>query len=278
VILTDTHCHLDLEVFDSDRRQVIERAIGADVTRMLVPSLNAASAQRVVELATGSPHVFAAVGIHPTETKDMRTADLRQLRRLAAWEDVVAIGEIGLDYFWIRDREARQRQQGCLQDQLALAADLDLPVVLHMREENDALWGDCAVDMLGILENWIGGLRAREAELASRPGVLHSFSGSRKTALEAIRLGMWIGVTGPITYPNAEERRGLIGGLPLERLLIETDSPYLAPQQHRGKRNEPAYVTHIADRIAQVQSTTRHQIAASTSANAARLFAWGDPD
>ena len=130
--------------------------------------------------------------------------------------------------------------------------------------------------MIKILEEWVSGLRSRNEALSKRPGVLHSFSGSIETAKRAIELGFYIGVTGPVTYKNAEQKRQVISNLPLEQLLIETDAPYLAPEPHRGKRNEPAFVLHIADKIAEIKSRTPQEVAAATTENAARLFSWGE--
>jgi TatD DNase family protein len=144
--------------------------------------------------------------------------------------------------------------------------------VLHARERGDADSGPCLADLLNLLEGWLpagGGI-------SWPPGVLHSFSGTLEIARRALDLGFYIGITGPVTYKNAEARRQLVAALPLDRILIETDSPYLAPHPHRGQRNEPAYVAHIADKIAAVRSTTTEEIAVVTGENAARLFSWGD--
>ncbi|HUH98071.1 MAG TPA: TatD family hydrolase [Anaerolineales bacterium] len=273
--LTDTHCHLDLEQFDIDRTAVIRRAAEAGVRRILVPSLTAASSRAAVNLAETDPMIRAAVGVHPNEAESWDGQTIPALRNLAAESlAVVAIGEIGLDFY--RDRAQRADQISILKEQLGLASELELPVVVHCREREDAEEGACAEDLIGILEEWVSALRSGQAALAQRPGVLHSFSGSLEMARRAIDLGFYIGVTGPITYKNAEKKRQVISTLPLERLLIETDAPYLAPEPHRGKRNEPAFVAHIADRIAELKSRTPQEIAAATTENAARLFSWGE--
>jgi TatD DNase family protein len=276
VTLADTHCHLDLEVFDADRQAVMARAAAAGVTRVLVPSLDSFSAGRVLALTREYSQLFAAVGIHPTAAEGATDADVDEVRLLAAQPKTLAIGEIGLDYFWVKDPAARARQRSTLRAQLSIARRANLPVVLHMREAGDAEDGECSRDLLAILAEWVAVLRSGNEPLADRPGVLHSFSGSLETAQRAILLGFWIGVTGPITYKSAERRRQVVAGLPLDRLLIETDAPFLSPQAHRGQRNEPAYVGHIADKIAQVQARTPREVAYQTSANAARLLAWGD--
>ena len=144
-----------------------------------------------------------------------------------------------------------------------------------MREENDAWLGQASVDLLEILTDWHNELLAKRHPLAEKPGVLHSYNGNLETAQKAIRINFYIGVTGPITYKNAEKKRQIIRQLPLERLLIETDAPFLTPMPHRGKRNEPAFVAHIADKIAEIHTTTLEQVAEITTANAAHLFGWG---
>ncbi len=273
--LTDTHCHLDLDQFQPDRQAVLLRAKNAGITHILVPSLNVTSSRAVVQLTESNPMLYAAVGVHPNEAESWDGQTISALRELAAQSlKVVAIGEIGLDYYW--DKSPHQDQIAILKEQLDLATELELPVVIHSREKDDADHGACAEDLIQILEAWVSTLKSRQAALAQCPGVLHSFSGSVETAQRAVELGFYIGVTGPITYKNAEQKRQVIGKLQLERLLIETDGPYLAPEPHRGKRNEPAFVVHIADKIAEVTSRTPQEIAAVTTKNAARLFSWGE--
>lgn len=275
-VLTDTHCHLDVDAFDDDRNAVIARALSAGVTRIVVPSLNLDSSRSVVALAHAHECVYAAVGFHPTESNGWTSAAARELRERASDSRVVAIGEIGLDYFWDAAPRAVQRQT--LREQLSLAGELSLPVIIHMRERGDAEGGPCADDLLTELGDWSRQLPIDERRTTGRIGVLHSFSGTAAAAAEAIRLGFYIGVTGPITYKNADGRRSVVGSLRPEDLLLETDAPYLAPVPHRGKRNEPAFLVHIADRIAEMFRASRDQIAQATSKNASVLFGWGDPD
>ena len=289
--LTDTHCHLDFNKFDEDRQAVIQRARDAGITRILIPALDLDSARAALQLAAAQPGIFAAIGFHPTDLEKWNEASFRNLKSLimetgglpavrkeqapALQNKLVAIGEIGLDYYWVKEEEARTFQHGALRQQLVLAQEVNKPVILHMREENDAWFGQASLDLLDILREWHKGLQAQNHPLVERPGVLHSFNGNLETAQKAIELNFYIGVTGPVTYKNAEEKRRIIRALPLERLLIETDSPFLTPVPHRGKRNEPAFVVHIADRIAEIHNTTREQIAEITTNNAARLFGWG---
>jgi TatD DNase family protein len=274
LLLTDTHCHLDLHQFDEDRAAVIERAEKAGLVRILIPAISVTSSLSTIKLAESHPMLFAAIGVQPNESLTWDNASIAALRELAANPKVVAIGEIGLDYYW--ESAPHDHQQRVLHAQLDLAAELELPVVIHLREKDDAADGPCFEDAMSILEEWVAGLGADKEALRTNPGVLHSFSGSLATAQRAIGFNFCIGVTGPITFKNAPRKQEMFSKLPLEHLLIETDAPYLAPHPYRGKRNEPAFVSEIADKIAQLQSRSREEVAAITTSNAARLFSWGE--
>jgi len=289
VKFTDTHCHLDFNKFDEDREAVIQRAIEAGVTRILIPALGLESSSAVIKLAESHPNLYAALGFHPTELDKWNESSIDNLRSLIlphpeslsrrerGWGEgkIVAVGEIGLDYYWVKESDKRAQQREVLKQQLKLAQEVNRPAVIHMREENDAWFGQASIDLLEILGTWHDELRADNHPLAEKPGVLHSYNGNLETARKAIALNFYIGVTGPVTYKNAEEKRQIVRQLPLERLLIETDSPFLTPVPHRGRRNEPAFVAYIADKIAEIHMTTREQVAEITTANAARLFGWG---
>ena len=295
-MLTDTHCHLDFNKFDEDRDEVIQRAIAAGVTCILIPALDLESSLAVLKLAESHPNLYAAIGFHPTDLDKWYESSIENLRELilphlnpSLWSasqspvgrgtqregKIVAIGEIGLDYYWVKESDKRAQQREVLKQQLKLAQEVNKPAVIHMREENDAWFGRASVDLLEILSEWCEGLRAENHPLAEKPGVLHSYNGNLETAQRAIDLNFYIGITGPVTYKNAEEKRQIIRQLALERLLIETDAPFLTPVPQRGKRNEPAFVAYIADKIAEIHMTTREQVAEITTANAERLFGWG---
>jgi TatD DNase family protein len=309
-MLTDTHCHLDFDKFDEDRQAVIQRALDTGLTRMLIPALDYESALAGIKLAQAHPSIFAAVGYHPTDLDKWDENSVKALKSLiisnastlpkehrddvsdreeslpsplgilrAAQNNmankIVAVGEIGLDYYWVKEPEKQAQQRVVLKQQLQLAQDVNKPVIIHMREEEDVWFGQASIDLLQILREWHKTLIAEKHPLAEKPGVLHSYNGNLETAQKAIDLNFYIGVTGPVTYKNAEEKRRIIRELPLERLLIETDSPFLTPVPHRGKRNEPAFVAHIADKIAEIHMTTREQVAEITTASATRLFGWG---
>ena len=274
-MLTDTHCHLDYDTFDPDREAVLTRAQETDLVRILVPGLDQRSSKEAVRLAESYPILYAAVGFHPTDLEKFSDESFDQVKELAKHPKVVAIGEIGLDYYWVKDEGQRAFQREVLKLQLAFAEAVKKPVIIHMREENDAWFGQASIDLLEILAEWYSHLREQNHWLAEKPGVLHSFNGNLETAQKAIALNFYIGVTGPVTYKNAEEKRRMIKQLQITNLLIETDAPFLTPVPHRGKRNEPAFVAYIADKIAEIYTTTREQVAEITTGSAARLFNWG---
>jgi TatD DNase family protein len=256
VTLVDTHCHLDFDRFDQDRDEVVARSVAAGVTQIVVPAIDIDNCSTVVALAEQYEPVYAAVGIHPNSTAVWQDRWLGKLRELARHEKVVAIGEIGLDYYW--DRSSPAVQQRALAMQLELAAELGLPVILHNRESS--------TDLIAAL---------RQSSLAGEvgAGVLHSFSADWETATAALDLGFYLGFTGPVTFKQADELRRLAARVPLDRLLVETDAPFLSPHPYRGKRNEPAYVAYVAERLAALQGLDTAEFAQQTTANARRLFA-----
>ena len=252
--LIDTHAHLNDGKFAEDLAETLERAKAAGVSRILNLGDTMDSSQRVVQLAGEYEELFAGVGIHPEEAYEMTSDDDD---RIAAWTKepgVVAIGEIGLDYYWEKDPDKRRLQQRIFIRQLDLARQLGLPVCVHDREAHG--------DTLAILRKEGKGLS----------GVLHCFSGSLELAQEALKLGWFIGVDGPLTFKNAAKLPEIVKKLPLERILIETDSPYMAPVPMRGKRNEPAYVKYVAEKLAQLRGESFEKIASVTTKNAEKLY------
>ncbi|HMR99032.1 MAG TPA: TatD family hydrolase [Anaerolineales bacterium] len=269
-MLTDTHCHLYLEQFAGDIEDVIQRAIETGVEKMLVPGMDLETSRQAVQLAETHPNIFAAVGYHPTDMQKFNAEDFDEVCRLAEHPKVAAIGEIGLDYYWVKETEKRMEQRKNLLPHLELANKVNKPVILHLREENDAETGDATNDLFNILAPWLENLNA----LKSRPGVFHSFNGNLESAKRAMGMNFFIGITGPVTYKKNDSQRELVCQLPLDSILVETDSPFQTPVPHRGKRNEPANVGLVADKIAEVHQMTREAIAAATTANANRLFRW----
>src|SRR5215208_3785796 len=216
-MLTDTHCHLDFNKFDEDRAAVIQRATKAGVTRILIPALDFESSLSAIKLAESYPDVYAAVGFHPTDLEKFSEKAFDEIKELVKHAKVIAIGEIGIDYYWVKEEEKRAFQRETLKRQLAFAASVNQPVVIHMREENDAWFGQASMDLLEILKEWHGILSTENHPLKDKPGVLHSFNGNLETAQKALDLHFYIGITGPVTYKNAEEKRQIIRQLPLER-------------------------------------------------------------
>jgi len=261
VPLIDTHCHLDFERYDEDRADVLARAAEAGLVAVVNPAVDPANSAAVCDLAAITPPIFAAVGVHPNSTAESAPDWPETIRTLAVRAKVVAIGEIGLDYYW--DRSPKAVQWRALEIQLGLAANLGLPVIIHNR--------DASEDVLRMLADWVDGLPAGHA-LRENPGVLHSFSAPPDVAERALALGFFLGITGPVTYKKADDLRAIVARVPLDRLLIETDDPFLTPHPYRGERNEPAYVQYVADRIAALHQTTVEAVGRQTSLNAIRLF------
>jgi TatD DNase family protein len=262
----DTHCHLYFDVFDADRDSVLEAACDVGLVRCLVPGIDLVTSRAAIDLAQKNPVVFAGVGFHPNNSMQWDNQSLHQLDQLAGKDKVVAVGEIGLDYY--RKSAPAALQKMVFEAQLEIAQLQGLPVVLHCREAFS--------DLLIILTGWINHLRANHLPLADRPGVLHSFSGGLEEAKIAIDLGFYIGITGPITYKNAERLREVISAIPLNKMLLETDAPFLAPHPHRGKRNEPRFIPIIAGKIAELLGVTQEHIARITTDNARHLFRWSE--
>jgi TatD DNase family protein len=253
--MIDTHCHLDFPHFDEDRDEVLVRAVDAGVTAVINPGTDLESSRRAVALTERYDNVYAAVGVHPHDASTLGHQTLFELRQLAAHPKVVAIGEIGLDYY--RDLSPRAQQRTAFESQLALAADRDLPVIIHQRESE--------TDVTVALRDWAGG---------GHPGcVLHAFSGDQAMADEAVSLGFYIGVGGPLTWRKPDRRLPeIIAHLPLGCLVVETDAPYLTPHPNRGKRNEPAYVVLVAERLAQLCGLSFNELSRQVTRNALRLF------
>ncbi len=263
--LTDTHCHLNLSTFQEDLADVLERAEEWGITRILIPGIDLPSSRLAVEIAEKFDFVYAAVGIHPSEANSWNDACMLELEELAHHPRVVAVGEIGLDYY--RDHSPRDLQRAAFRQQLDLAFDAGLPVSVHNRSAFDDVWSD--------LSAWLERMHQVGADLVKQPGVLHSFDGTITQAKQALKECFYLGISGPVTFKNARERQELVKDLPLSALLVETDAPYLSPHPYRGRRNEPAYTHFIVEKIADLHAMEYSAVAQQTAINAARLFAWG---
>ena len=259
--LVDTHCHLNFHAFDDDRLEVLSASKQAGIQWIVNPAVDLESSRAVISLAEKFPEIYAAVGVHPNDAKTWSNSTIDELRELAKHPKVVAIGEIGLDYY--RDFSPKVHQQEVLLQQLELAKELGLPVIIHNRQATD--------DIMDIINRWTHGLED-ENLLSDYAGVLHSYSGSIEFAHKAIECGFFIGISGPVTFKNALQFQYMVSQLPLDRLLVETDSPFLTPHPFRGRRNEPAYVRLITEKIAELQEYEFDKIANLTTANAQQLF------
>ena len=251
----DSHAHLEMEEFDGDREAVLARAAAAGLTAIITVGTTIPDCEKAVALARLHPQVYAAVGIHPHEVKGIDAGTYDALRVFAQQEKVVAIGEVGLDFF--HDLSPRQVQLRRFTEQLDLALELDLPVIVHDREAH--------AETLRILQQRKGGLR----------GVLHCFSGDEAMARECLDLGFYLSIAGPVTYRKSEQLRAVARAIPAERILIETDAPYLSPQPWRGKRNEPAYVVETARCLAEIRGMAAGELERLTEENARQLFDLG---
>jgi TatD DNase family protein len=252
-VLIDTHCHVQMRQFNTDRESVIASAFSSGIGRLIVPGTDVPTSESAIELAERHPgRIFAGVGTHPHDAEALTPEALSAELALAQRPGVVAIGEIGLDYY--RNLSPQNAQREALVAQLALARDLGLPVILHNRESH--------ADMISLLRAHGDGVR----------GVFHCFIGDRAMAKDALDLGFYLSFAGPLTYPRNEELRDVSAWAPADRILVETDSPYLAPQSLRGKRNEPRHVAHVARTLAETRGVTDDDIAALTTRNAIALF------
>lgn len=251
--LFDTHTHLDAPQFDGDREETIARAVEAGVTRMINIGFNRETIPSTMKLAETYDFIYAAVGWHPTDAVDMKDGDIDWIASLCAHEKVVAIGEIGLDYYW--DTSPKDVQHTVFRQQIGLARELGMPIVIHNRDAHE--------DVVKIL---------REEKASEIGGVMHSFSGSWETAKMCLDLGFHLSFGGPVTFKNARVPKEVLAQVPLDRLLIETDSPYLTPHPYRGKRNESAHVRLVAEAAAEIKGMEVEKLAEITYANALERF------
>jgi len=261
-IYCDTHCHLDMPAFNEDFDAAVQRAVDAGLEFVIIPALDCTTAQNALGLARQRPDFFyIAVGIHPTYTAEVDPSCLNQLTSLAPQPGVVAIGEVGLDYYW--DYATPDQQKSVLLPQLELAGEFNLPLVIHNRDAED--------DLGPILLKWQASLPAAHP-LKTRPGVMHSYTGPQELAQELAEVGFYFGIGGPVTYKNGKDKQALVAMLPHDKILLETDSPYLPPHPHRGKRNEPAYIPLIAAKVGEIWGMSAEEVGRITTANAKRLF------
>lgn len=251
----DTHAHYDSGAFNADRLELLASMPEQDVELIVNPGCDLETSKTAVELSERFPFVYAAVGVHPSDCGDWQDSWVNELKKLAAHPKVKAIGEIGLDYYW--KEVPRDLQKEVFRAQLQLAKDLDLPVIVHDREAH----ADCL---------------AMVKEFPGVRGVFHCYSGSAEDAKTLVKLGWHLSFTGTITFKNARKAPEVIAAVPMERLMVETDAPYMAPTPFRGKRCDSRYVYRMAETIAEIKGLTRQQVEEITTANGKKLFAIAD--
>ena len=252
-MLIDSHCHLDDHRYDADREVVITSARAVGVDHFVTIGCDLETSRAAVALAQQHPFVSATVGVHPHEVKLIQDGWYDELRSLARSDRVVAYGEIGLDYHY--DHSPRDVQRSRFREQVQLARELRLPIIIHTREAQE--------DTITIL---------KEEKAQDVGGVFHCFSGDAWLAKDALDLGFYLSFSGVVTFQNAVMLRDIVKTVPLDRILVETDSPYLTPVPHRGKRNEPAYVRHVAEKIAELHGLTVQEVEQATTQNTRRVF------
>ncbi|WP_102273320.1 TatD family hydrolase [Cytobacillus massiliigabonensis] len=252
-MLFDTHVHLNADQYKEDLEEVINRALNEGISQMVVVGFDRPTIERAMELVEKYDFLYASVGWHPVDAIDMKDEDLLWIEELASHPKVVAIGEMGLDYYW--DKSPKDVQKEVFRRQIQLAKRVKLPIIIHNR--------DATADIVEIL---------KEEEAKEVGGIMHCFSGSPETAKECVEMNFYISLGGPVTFKNAKKPKEVAEAIPLEKLLIETDCPYLAPHPYRGKRNEPSYVKLVAEQIAEIKGISFEEVAEATTANAKKIF------
>ncbi len=252
-MLFDTHAHLNATQFEEDVVEVIERAKSENVSHIVVVGFDRETITRAMELTEQYDMIYAAVGWHPVDAIDMKDEDLEWIKQLAAHPKVVAIGEMGLDYYW--DKSPKEIQQEVFRKQIRLAKEVKLPIIIHNREATE--------DVVKILQ---------EENASEVGGIMHCFTGSLETAEQCMKMNFYLSFGGPVTFKNAKKPKEVVKEIPMDFLLIETDCPYLTPHPFRGKRNEPSYVKYVAEQIAELKGLTFEEVAKKTSDNAMKLF------
>lgn len=256
-MLIDTHAHLFYPNFNGEIEEIIQRAKNAGVEKIIVPATDLASSGQVIQLCDTYPEIYGAVGVHPHDSKEWNNDLIKDLKELAAHPKIVAIGEIGLDYFY--DFSPKEKQIEAFKSQIELAIEIDKPIIVHNRESDE--------DMMNIISSYCGtGLKAQ----------FHCFNASLEDARKFIGMGHFISFTGNITFKKLDSLRNVAAGISPEHLLLETDSPFMTPVPFRGKRNEPAYVSYVAEKLAEIYHLTIDDIARLTSYNAFKLFGIGN--
>lgn len=252
-MLFDTHAHLNAIQYEEDLEEVIQRAVSENVTHIVVVGFDRQTITRAMELTNNYDMIYAAVGWHPVDAIDMTDEDLAWIKELSAHPKVVAIGEMGLDYHW--DKSPKDVQKDVFRKQIKLAKEVNLPIIIHNR--------DATEDVVSILQ---------EENASEVGGIMHCFTGSAEVAKQCLDMNFYISFGGPVTFKNAKKPKEVAKEIPMDRLLIETDCPYLTPHPFRGKRNEPSYVKYVAEQIAELREMNYEEFSQKTSDNARKVF------
>ena len=254
-MIFETHAHYDDGRFDEDREQLLNSLKEAGVGPVINIGASLESTKQTMELAEAYDFVYAAVGVHPSEIHELNEESFQWITSLAHHPKTVAIGEIGLDYYWDKEEEVQANQREWFRRQLRLARKVSLPVVIHSR--------DAGADTLAIL---------KEEKAEEIPGVIHCYSYSKELALEFVKIGFYIGIGGVLTFKNARKLVETVEAIPMERILLETDCPYMAPEPYRGKRNSSLYLPYVVEKIAELKGITKEEVERITWENATKLF------
>ena len=251
-MIFDTHAHYDDEQFDADREELLNSMAEQGVGTIVNVSASYPSCEQVTEMVQKYPFMYAAVGVHPDHVGELNEETFVRMKKLFANDKVIAVGEIGLDYYW--DNESHDLQKAWFIRQLELARELDLPVLIHSRE--------AAADTMDIMKEHAEGIS----------GVIHCYSYSKEMAREYVKMGFYIGVGGVVTFKNARKLKETVVEIPLTSIILETDCPYLAPEPNRGKRNNSAYIRYVAEEIAKIKGITYEEVVAQTEENARKMY------
>ncbi len=252
-MIFDTHAHYDDEQYDSDRDALLESMKGAGIGNIVNIGANMKTSQNSLDLAHKYDFIYAAVGVHPSDVEELDDANMEKLRVMSSDDKCVAIGEIGLDYHW--PDPAPDIQKKWFREQMKLAKEVNLPVVIHSR--------DAASDTLKIL---------KDNPLGDIPGVVHCFSYSREVAAECVRIGYYIGVGGVLTFKNGRKLKETVKEIPIEKIILETDSPYLSPEPNRGRRNSSLNLPYVVEAMAEIKGISKDEVIRITEANARRMY------
>ena len=254
----ETHAHYEDVKFDSDREALLASLPKQNIEYVINVGSNLETTKRSIELAKQYDYIFAAVGVHPSDVEELDESSYDVLEKAAKFEKTVAIGEIGLDYYWDKEPAVQAKQREWFKRQMLLAKQHNLPVIIHSR--------DAAEDTMRVMKE----IKAEEI-----PGVIHCYSYSVEMAKEFVKMGYYIGIGGVVTFKNAKKLKEVAAEIPLERILLETDCPYMAPEPHRGERNSSLYIPYVVEKLAEIRNISKEEIISTTNQNARKLFLSG---